>query len=123
MKWEDALRQVMQDYLGKVVVWGEFDCCQFVRSYATMLGNDYGAKFVYSTKAEAMRLIAQSGNLDDFLGSILGAPHEPSAGDVVVFEMPGGLGAGVYNGHYVVGMTDSGLGRYSASGIRAAWAV
>jgi hypothetical protein len=85
---------------------GRLDCCQFVRQYAQKLtGRDYGDAFTYASQAEADAIMAQHGGLLGLMQSILGEPHEPEPGDVVVAKIgPGTYAAGVWQGSYIVGV-------------------
>ncbi len=105
MTWEDALRATWKAHVGEPTIWGALDCCQFVREYVQNLtGHDYGASLRYGSESEGMAVIAAHGDLVGLLTSILGEPNDPQPGDVVVAEIPGGLSAGVWQGHYVVGV-------------------
>ena len=120
--WMDALMSTCGEFFERPVIWGETDCCQFVRSYyGRLTGKD--VDLPYDSEMGALRIVQQHGSMAGLFASILGESRAPEPGDVVVVRVGDeGEGAGVYNGSYVVGVhpTD-GLWRWPAEAMLEGW--
>ena len=106
--------------------YGDADCCQFAAFIVKELtGKDYSSEFSYSSEDEAEALIAQKGELIDFIGGILGKPSfELKDGDPCIVNLPiVGQACGVRLSNHIVCLTEKGMVRVPNRYLVAGWSV
>jgi len=106
--------------------YGDADCCQFAAFIVKELtGKDYSSEFSYSSEGEAEALIAQKGELVDFIGGILGKPSfELEDGDPCIVNLPiVGQVCGVKLSNHIVCLTEKGMVRVPDRYLVAGWSV
>jgi len=106
--------------------YGDADCCQFAAFIVKELtGKDYSSEFSYSSEDEAEALIAQKGELIDFIGGILGKPSfELKDGDPCIVNLPiVGQACGVKLSNHIVCLTEKGMVRVPNRYLVAGWSV
>jgi hypothetical protein len=106
--------------------YGDADCCQFAAFIVKELtGKDYSSEFSYSSEGEAEALIAQKGELVDFITGILGKPSfELKDGDPCIVNLPiVGQACGVKLSNHIVCLTEKGMVRVPNRYLIAGWSV
>lgn len=124
MNWQDALREVVNEYQEVEFGWGEHDCLQFVSAYVkAKTGIDHASAFHYSNEEEALDLMDES--IEQLIVMCLGAPQETfEPGDVVLCHVEDLLVPGIWNGSYVWAFVkERGLSRMTEQSIIRAWSV
>lgn len=121
--WAQALQATAKKYLHADGAWGESDCCQFISEYYRELtGVDHAAKFDYATGTGARKIMLEHGGLEGLLEHILGEPSEPKPGSVCTYDLPSGVGCGVYTGYCIWAIIpEDGLMRFPSELVRMAW--
>lgn len=106
--------------------YGDADCCQFIAHVVKeMTGRDYAAAFDYKSEAEADDLIAEHGNLVQFIQSILGKPSDDlKDGDPCVVYLPViGQVCGVKYKDSIVCLTNKGMKQIPDRYLIQGWSV
>ena len=90
-----------------------------------LTGKDYSSEFSYSSEGEAEALIAQKGELVDFIGGILGKPSfELKDGDPCIVNLPiVGQACGIKLSNHIVCLTEKGMVRVPDRYLVAGWSV
>lgn len=126
MPWDEALRQVLNDYREAEFAWGQRDCFQFVSAYVlARTGIDHARAFSYSSEPEAMELIETRRSVEGLIETCLG-PSRPfaSEGDVVVCHVENLHAPGISNGSYVWAyVKDKKLCRMKLESIQCGWSI
>ena len=83
--------------------YGTTDCCQFCDFVVHQLTGDHKIPWTYSGEDEANKIMGEHGGLEGAVTSVLGEPiNNPQAGNVVMWEVKGLQGLGIYLGFDLV---------------------
>lgn len=109
----DALTAVIERFVTAPMIYGQTDCLQLcAAATAVSAGVDHTCRFPrYNSRAEAMRIIYDSGGVRGLVESVLGPSKrglEAQRGDIVILDI-GHECAGVCLGRTAVTMSDLGM--------------
>ena len=121
--WEMALQETVAEFRDRHLGYGQADCCQFVRRYVERVtGKDPAPDYGYATSEEAARILDHHGGVSGLIRVILGEPHDPEPGDVVVVHVKNEQSAGVLADDFVdLWLPEHGFARVSARAVIEAW--
>ena len=130
----ETLEVMCRDYIHKYnseYIWGENDCCQFVRTYvSTITGIDRWTNFKYSNKREAYKIISQYGSIDQmfehdhFLGeSDYFDQDDLVYGDVVMVRTKDQLLPAIVNRVAALCMLEDSLSAVTVAGVVCGWHI
>lgn len=106
--------------------YGDADCCQFAAFIVKqMTGKDFALDFNYQSEAQAYEIVAEKGQLADFLKTLLGNPTtQLKDGDPCVVDLPMiGQVCGVKYKTNVVCLTQKGLTQIKDRYLLLGWSV
>lgn len=119
------MERVIEKYQALPFEWGVSDCCQFIgECIEAMTGVDHLARFAYSGRAGARKLLRQYGGLENLVSAVLGPPVERTAqhGDIVSVHQGDGPLLGVIWRDRLLLRTESGLVDWPAEYAETIWA-
>lgn len=126
--WLERLDQAFVEAHGRRFRWGQHDCCQFAaRCIAAVTGDDKRTLFSpYSTRAEALQLLKETGGMLGLVKRALGEPVHASRagdGDIVLIDMGRGEQPAVCRGLNSFAPAARELASRSTLAASAAWIV
>lgn len=130
--WPSRLFGFVESRRAEPFAWGSQDCCLFAAdAVQAITGVDPAASLRgYTSKAEAVELIAKYGTLEDLVSGkcremnfVEVAPKLAQRGDLVVFENAGNPALGVCLGAHAAFPGKDGLVFHPLAECRRAWRV
>ena len=124
--WQQSLLEEFKAASGRPFVWGESDCCLFAADCVmAQSGIDPAASYrgSYDSALGARKaLLRQHGDIEAAFAAVLQevTPALVQRGDVVTFDGPLGVTAGIYWAGSIWAMSESGLIQLTAP-IRRSW--